>query len=474
MKAASSSYRDLRRRLSASRVIASRKACIIAAGDTRELLPVVPDESVDCVVTSPPYGPLKNYGAARQVGYGQHMKREYFRDLASILRELYRVCKPGAALWIVLDTWRTSAGVTILLPMEVAALGLEAGFVLHDVVIWDKGKSLPWSHHGRFRGVCEYVLLLGKGRLRTFDLGAARDSDELASYWVRYPERYHPDGKAPSDLWHFPIPVQGSWGRNYSRHFCPFPPGLVARMIRLTTTPNDVVLDPFAGAGTVPAIASLLGRYGAGIELNPKFVRAFDKNGYDRLKVEARSKLALNAQMPSSLRNMIVDLRILKFARALYSALARGDRLNGMARPAIGGFVLQKVVRHVTGNDVIDTDNLGRITLLILLRSGAVRGRLEAAVRSLLVVRPLTKYGFKVDVKIVSFREWKRSSFIKRLPKGKWYVYRRGQFFKFDTTVTWSRLGELFGSESNDLRQKIPSIISQIEVSLEVPVPDYA
>jgi len=245
-------------------------------------------------------------------------------------------------------------------------------------------------------------------------------------------------------------------------------------MIRLTTTPNDVVLDPFAGAGTVPAIASLLGRYGAGIELNPKFVRAFDKNGYDRLKVEARSKLALNAQMPSSLRNMIVDLRILKFARALYSALARGDRLNGMARPAIGGFVLQKVVRHVTGNDVIDTDNLGRITLLILLRSGAVRGRLEAAVRSLLVVRPLTKYGFKVDVKIVSFREWKRSSFIKRLPKGKWYVYRRGQFFKFDTTVTWSRLGELFGSESNDLRQKIPSIISQIEVSLEVPVPDYA
>jgi DNA modification methylase len=460
------------RQFQQNRSAVRRDKCCIVSGDSRTLLPTLPDSSVDCIITSPPYGDLKNYGGNRQIGYGQNTNAEYFPDLRSILAELHRIAKPGAAVWVVLDTWR-SHGKTIALPMEVLTLATEVGFQLHDFVVWDKGKSLPWSHRGRFRGVCEYVLLLAKGRLKKFDLTSERDSNDLASYWVRYPERYHPDGKALTDLWHVPIPVQGSWGRQHSRHFCPFPIELVVRMLRLTTSPGDIVLDPFAGTCTVPAIASFLGRWGLGIELNTEFVGSFKESGYRRLLAEASSNPVMGNGKKANLRNTIIDLRILKFSRALFAGLSRRDKLNSKARASVASFVLTNTHRWPQSTE-LDTRKLARLTILVLAQASADKKRLASTISELLTVPPLTKFGVSAVVKVIPYTEWRNSSFTSRLGKGKWYVYRKGVFFKYDKVTTSAGLRDSLSEEATNNRAKVPAIYSRLSMDVDVPVPDYA
>ena len=314
--------------------------CTLLNADARTALSNLPDASVACIITSPPYAGLKDYGSSDQIGYGQDREGEYFPDLQNILRELLRVAKPGAALWMVLDTLKES-GKTVPLPWEVITRATEVGWTFHDLVVWDKGKSLPWSNHGRFRGVCEYILLLGKGKLANFNIDAARDADHLSPYWVKYPERYHPDGKAPSDLWHFPIPTQGSWSKGQIRHFCPFPVALIARMLSISTNVGDIVLDPFSGTGSVITVASYMKRCGIGTELNTAFVEDFDKIGYQALMNLANVELSQAGVHGNSLRVIIIDLRMLKYAKTLFLEISRGDRLNGHARDYIGIFFLR-------------------------------------------------------------------------------------------------------------------------------------
>src|SRR2546430_13997058 len=137
--------------------VAQKETCVFVGAACRDLLRQLPAETVDCVITSPPYGKLKNYGATGQIGYGQKGEEEYLRDIGAVLHELNRACVEGAALWIVLDTIKRS-GRTLLLPWEVIRRAEAEGWAFHDLVIWDKGRSLPWSHVGRFRGVFEYCI----------------------------------------------------------------------------------------------------------------------------------------------------------------------------------------------------------------------------------------------------------------------------------------------------------------------------
>src|SRR5437016_174600 len=122
--------------------VVARRNCLYAAFDSRAFLRKLPNSTVDCVITSPPYGELKDYGAKGQIGYGQRSEEEYLRDIGSVLHELYRACKQGAALWVVLDTIKSS-GRTLLLPWEVIQRAKAEGWTFHDLVIWDKGRSLP-------------------------------------------------------------------------------------------------------------------------------------------------------------------------------------------------------------------------------------------------------------------------------------------------------------------------------------------
>jgi DNA modification methylase len=454
-----------------SDVRVTKPNCVLVGADTRVALSKLPTSSVACIITSPPYVARKDYKNSRQIGFGQDYEDEYLPDLEKILIELFRIAKPGAALWIVLDTVK-QAGETLPLPWEVTNRARQAGWTFHDLVVWDKGKNLPWSNPGRFRGVCEYILLLGKGKLLTFNLNAVRDSDHLSSYWVRYPERYHPDGKAPSDLWHFPIPTQGGWAKGQSRHDCPFPIGLVARMVSITSKKNDVILDPFSGTGSVIATASHMGRYGAGIEINEDFIKEFKENGYKLITRRAKEEIPQNGSEEKSLRQVIIDLRILKYPKTLFAGISRGDRLNGTARQSIGAFLISSAGQtKVNNGESLDSNDLGRLELQVLLRPEADEKSVINAIKERMVANPLSIFGLKATVKVIPFTRWNKLS-IPSSNGSSWYVYRSGRFYKYDAEIAAENLLSVIRSEAKDLRSKVPAIITNLRVNLETPVSD--
>src|SRR5712692_2733790 len=243
-------------------------------GDARTISVLFPhEEFVDATITSPPYWNLKDYGSKYQVGYGQKYEA-YLADLGRIFKATYEITKKTGSLWVVADTIKWN-GELKLFPFDLASRLRRIGWVLQDVIVWHKDKTLPWSHRGKLRNIFEYVLFFTKGPKFKYYLSRVRETDDLKEWWVRYPERYSPQGKAPTRTWSIAIPRQGSWGDNWVRHFCPFPPEIVRRIVLLTTKKGDVVFDPFAGSGVVLAQSQALNRNYVGLDLRKRYRQMF-------------------------------------------------------------------------------------------------------------------------------------------------------------------------------------------------------
>ncbi|MHA1863414.1 MAG: DNA-methyltransferase, partial [Candidatus Thorarchaeota archaeon] len=131
-------------------------------GDSRELLKFVEPNSVDVVITSPPYFDAKDYDADNQIGFGQTYVT-YLQELEKVLSDCYKVTKDTGSLWLIMDTVVRNGNLH-LIPFELAQnLGKEdRNWKLTDIIIWDKGKSLPWTKKGTFRKVSEYILTFRK------------------------------------------------------------------------------------------------------------------------------------------------------------------------------------------------------------------------------------------------------------------------------------------------------------------------
>jgi DNA modification methylase len=291
-------------------------------GDARLLGKNIPNEIINTTITSPPYFDLKDYGMPNQIGFGQKYE-EYLSDLSKVFAEVFRATKKDGSLWIIIDTFRKDQEV-LTLPFDLVAKLKPIGWILRDIIIWKKERTLPWTHEGSTRKIFEYILVLSKGSSQfKYDPDKQREITDLKKWWVRYPERYNPKGKSLEEIWCYDIPTQGSWGDSYIRHFCPLPSELVARIIQLTTHPNDIVLDPFSGSGTVPTVSHLLDRSYIGIELNPDYIRMFEKH----LESEKKKRQApSNKNEPhnrESFEQTIINLRILKFGRLILRNLKK-------------------------------------------------------------------------------------------------------------------------------------------------------
>src|SRR5947209_2081451 len=177
--------------------------------DARKLDEIVPPETVDVTITSPPYHDLKDYKFDDQIGYGQDYEKEYLRDLQSVFSAILRTTKRTGSLWIVADSFSRS-GRLIPLPFDMAQRAKEAGWHLTNTLVWNKTRTLPWSGKGQLRGVFEHILFFTKSEKYKFFVDRIREPTELKRWWVKYPERYNPRGKVPTDIWTFPIPTQGS------------------------------------------------------------------------------------------------------------------------------------------------------------------------------------------------------------------------------------------------------------------------
>lgn len=339
-------------------------------GDTRELYRTLStefgdvDESlVDVTITSPPYGDVKDYGYDEelQIGLGDDYE-DYLDELRSVYKQTYDVTKPDGSLWVIVNTFK-KGGRTVRLPTDIADVcenlenktvcdecssplskdretgkfhcssdecdfeydAIEDSWVLQDIVIWDKVRALPYSGKGKFRNVFEYILCFSKQNDFRFDLDKIRiaDPEEFKDWWINYPERYHPRGKVPDNIWDMVTPTQGGWGDMTIDHPAPFPRELVERIVYMTTDEGDTVFDPFAGTGTVLAQSEAMDRLPLGFELSEDYVGA-----YTTLREEIFDEWEERQEEDSTLRNRQAELaqtvwrlRQLIFPRKLLQSL---------------------------------------------------------------------------------------------------------------------------------------------------------
>ncbi len=238
----------------------------VLTGDAASVLRGLLAESVDCVVTSPPYaGAVRDYGHPAQLGREATVE-DYVGNLRVVMREVQRVLKPKTgSLWLNLgDAYaRTStAGVpkgSLLLAPQRLALALSAdGWWVRNVVVWQKPNPMPQSAPDRLSPTYEVVLFATKSRRYYFDLDAIRVPHRSAGRTGRprateATRRYqggnsglgalkarglvgHARGKNPGDVWTIPTP------KDRLGHQATFPEALIERPI-LASCPERICVQ---------------------------------------------------------------------------------------------------------------------------------------------------------------------------------------------------------------------------------------
>jgi DNA modification methylase len=401
-------------------------------------------------VTSPPYGALKDYGHPEQIGWGQPHD-EYRVELRRVFRSIYTHTKSNGALWVVADTLRQESQEGTVwpiqpLPFELAEEAKHEGWILREIIIWLKDKTLPWSSRGRMRNEFEYVLFFVKSDKFKYRVDRLRQPSDLEQWWVRYPERYNPQGKAPTNVWQVPIPVQGSWANTTIQHACPLPADLIERMLLISTDPGDVVLDPFAGSGVVVAEAQRLKRRGLGVELIQEHIDAFHATVLPEITERRGRDLVqeLNSQS-EQLRRTILDLRAVKYpkklelkAREVDPGLARAEALYCFRRGGSKKYLDLEIIVVLSDEDMEHADSW--------------LSALSRATRR----RPVSKFGVKPRLHIIA------KSGQKQLHRGRrLWAYVGGRTHQAAGRCTSANVAEFQAKPS---RHGLPLIVSNVYV----------
>ena len=239
---------------------------IVHPGDCLELLKTIPDESLQLVVTSPPYNIGKEYE--------KRLKLEsYLEQQTAIIQECVRcLSHTGSICWQVGNYVDNRAIIpldTVLYPI-FTNLGLR----MRNRIIWHFEHGLHCSR--RFSGRYETIIWFTKSEEYVFNLDTVRVPQKYpGKKYFKGPNagKYscNPLGKNPGDLW--VIPNVKSNHVEKTEHPCQFPVELIERLVLSMTNKGDWVLDPFLGTGTSIIAAIRLGRRGAGAETHHKYVK---------------------------------------------------------------------------------------------------------------------------------------------------------------------------------------------------------
>jgi DNA modification methylase len=235
----------------------------IICGDNVAVLGAMPGESVDLVVTSPPYDNLRKYSGAPW-------------DFDGVARELARVLKPGGVIvWVVADATvdGSETGTSFRQALHFKSLGLR----LHDTMIWLK--PTPAFHDPkRYGSAWEYMFVLSKGAPKTFNPLLKRNKTAGKSMGPTYRRNDRGQsvvstvnsGKVRRDygyrLNYWPI-----LNSDISKHPAVFPEALARDHILSWSAEGDTVLDPFNGSGTTCKVARDLGRNYIGIDVSAEY-----------------------------------------------------------------------------------------------------------------------------------------------------------------------------------------------------------
>lgn len=252
----------------------------VLLGDCRDILKTFDPESVQCIVTSPPYYGLRTYGLD-DIGH-EETPEQYVEALRSVFAEARRVLRKDGTLWLNIGDcfWNISGfcrasgswyrqsrdGVPadyrslkhpVLKPKDLVGIAWRVAFALQQdgwwlrqCNVWAKPNPIPEPVYDRPHCAHEYVFLLSRS----------------ASYYYDYQgSRENGGSRAMRSVWTIPV-------TRVNGHTAVFPEALAERCIRAATRPGDCVLDPFCGTGTTGVVCRRLGREFIGIEINPQYV----------------------------------------------------------------------------------------------------------------------------------------------------------------------------------------------------------
>jgi DNA modification methylase len=241
-------------------------------GDNSPIMAQLPEQSVDFVLTSPPYDGLRKYG--EQFGWCFEL----------VAKGLTRLLKPGGVIvWIVAD--ETVSGSETGTSMRQALYFKDAcGLNIHDTMIYKKSGSTPNIHHPRYVHCWEYAFIFSKGTPKTFyphkkrknsTAGVIRKpatkmqrNGELKTYDVGIRET--PTESTEYNIWEYLVGgASGDTGTG--DHPAYFPEALARDHILSWSADGDIILDPFLGSGTTLRGAKDLGREAIGIEIEEKY-----------------------------------------------------------------------------------------------------------------------------------------------------------------------------------------------------------
>lgn len=255
------------KKLSIAEKFNSSDHIVVYPGDCLELLKSIPDESIQLVVTSPPYNIGKEYEKRLKLD-------RYLEQQEAVIRECARcLSSRGSICWQV-GNYVENNGAIIPLDTALHPIFMRLGLRMRNRIIWHFEHGLHCSR--RFSGRYETVIWLTKSDEYTFNLDPVRVPQ-------KYPGKKHfkgpkagtyscnPLGKNPGDLWL--IPNVKSNHVEKTEHPCQFPVELIERLVLSLSNEGDWVLDPFLGTGTSIVAAIRHNRRGAGAELVSRYVQ---------------------------------------------------------------------------------------------------------------------------------------------------------------------------------------------------------
>lgn len=241
--------------------------------DAEMVLNHLTEESVDLVVTSPPYDSLRKYNN----DYEWNMDK-----CEKIISGLYRVLKPGGVVvWVVGD--QTQKGSETGTSFRQALAFIERGFLLNDTMIWRKKNPLPQVKQPRYNQVFEYMFVFSKGKPKTFNpimvpcKCAGQDYDSTCKNMGGENGRTKKSfkinkEKVKDNVWDIAI------AQNHTSHPAVFPLELAVDHILSWSNEGDTVLDPFMGSGTTGIAAVQNGRRFIGVEIaKPYYDEALER-----------------------------------------------------------------------------------------------------------------------------------------------------------------------------------------------------
>lgn len=261
---------------------------MVMCGDATQALKLLPDGSVQTVVTSPPYWSLRDYGVDEQIGRDDSL-RTYIKSIVGAFEQIKRVLRDDGTVWLNVGDSYTSGNRRyrapdrknraramavrpptpeglkpkdlIGVPWRLAFALQDAGWWVRSEIIWHKPNAHPESVRDRPTKAHETVFLLSKDKDYYYD---------------------HEVVKGPRDrrlrtVWEIPTePVKRLNGKA-DDHPAMMPLSLARCCVAITSRHDSIVLDPYAGSGTTLLAAHELGRRWIGIEIKPAFVDLIER-----------------------------------------------------------------------------------------------------------------------------------------------------------------------------------------------------